>query len=103
VEKKYRKVMVLYVNRKENLMIIMKLLKHKSTNIQYEAFHVFKIFIANPDKDDRVKHVLQSNVNKLIKFMKSFLNDKCNDDHDLYEERNTVIESLIDLSNETDE
>jgi calcium binding protein 39 len=94
VVRKWRKVMAMYVNRKENLMPIMKLLRSKSTNIQYETFHVFKIFVANPNKDERVDYVFKSNIKKLIKFMKKFLNEKCNEDDDLLDERDTVVETL---------
>jgi calcium binding protein 39 len=102
VERKWRKVMVLYVNRKENLMVIMKMLKHKSVNIQVEAFHVFKIFVANPEKDDRVEHVFSSNIKKLIKLMKKFLNEKVQQDDELFEERKTVLETLQQIKAEKD-
>ena len=48
--RKNRKAMLRYVNSKENLILIMKLMRHKSTNIAFEAFHIFKIFVANPKK-----------------------------------------------------
>ena len=94
--------MVLYVNRKENLMVIMKMLKHKSVNIQVEAFHVFKIFVANPEKDDRVEHVFSSNIKKLIKLMKKFLNEKVQQDDELFKERKTVLETLQQIKAEKD-
>ena len=100
VVRKFRKIMAIYVNRKENLMPIMKLLRAKSNNIQFEAFHVFKIFVANPNKEERVEYVFKSNVQKLIKFMNKFLNDKCTEDEDLYDERNTVIETLKEMEME---
>jgi len=92
-----------YVNRKENLIQIMKMLRAKSVNIQFETFHIFKIFIANPNKHERVIYVLKSNIKKLIKFMKKFLNDKCSEDNDLKNERQTVIESLQALEFEEEE
>ena len=39
----------------------MTLLRDSSSSIQYEAFHVFKIFVANPHKDERVLDVLLRN------------------------------------------
>jgi len=103
VVRKWRKVMANYVNRKENLIQIMKMLRAKSVNIQFETFHIFKIFIANPNKHERVIYVLKSNIKKLIKFMKKFLNDKCSEDNDLKNERQTVIESLQALEFEEEE
>lgn len=40
-------VMMRYVGSKDNLMILMNLLRDSSKNIQIEAFHVFKLFAAN--------------------------------------------------------
>lgn len=42
------KVMLAYVTDSENLRVIMTLLQNRSPSIQFEAFHVFKIFVANP-------------------------------------------------------
>ena len=42
VVRKWRKVMAHYVNQKENLIQIMKMLRAKSVNIQFETFHIFK-------------------------------------------------------------
>ena len=36
-------IMTRYIGSKENLQIIMNTLRDKSKNIQYEAFHVFKV------------------------------------------------------------
>lgn len=35
--------MAKYVTNAENLKLLMNLLRDKSKNIQYEAFHVFKV------------------------------------------------------------
>lgn len=38
-------VMLRYVDSADNLKLTMNLLKDRSRNIQYEAFHVFKVSI----------------------------------------------------------
>lgn len=38
-------VMTLYISNPENLKLMMNMLKEKSRNIQYEAFHVFKVVL----------------------------------------------------------
>lgn len=35
--------MTLYIAKKENLKLVMNLLKDKSRNLQLEAFHIFKV------------------------------------------------------------
>ncbi len=98
--RKNRKVMVAYVSEKANLMVIMKLLRHKSASIAYEAFHVFKIFVANPAKPDRVLFVFTQNSKKLIKFMKKFQNVRNADEPEFAEEKQTVIDSLKEMAKE---
>ena len=43
-------VMTRYISNPDNLKLMMNMLKEKSRNIQFEAFHVFKVFVANPNK-----------------------------------------------------
>jgi len=42
--------MTKYIGDPENLKAMMNMLRDKSKNIQFEAFHVFKVFVANPEK-----------------------------------------------------
>ena len=97
VVRKNRKVMVAYVSEKANLMVIMKLLRHKSASIAYEAFHVFKIFVANPAKPERVQYVFTQNSKKLIKFMKKFQKERDTDEPEFAEAKTRVIDSLKEM------
>ena len=54
-------VMSRYIASVENLKAIMIMLLDPSAAIQYEAFHVFKIFVANPRKHEQVLDVLLRN------------------------------------------
>ena len=38
-------VMTRYISNPDNLKLMMNMLKEKSRNIQFEAFHVFKVFL----------------------------------------------------------
>ena len=38
-------VMTRYISNPDNLKLMMNMLKEKSRNIQFEAFHVFKVLI----------------------------------------------------------
>ena len=46
--------MMLYIAEPRNLKTVMTLLVDPSQAIGYEAFHVFKIFVANPSKPPAV-------------------------------------------------
>ncbi|XP_044474338.1 putative MO25-like protein At5g47540 [Mangifera indica] len=54
-----------YVSSKDNLRILMNLLRESSKNIQIDAFHVFKLFAANQYKPHEVMNVLIANQDKL--------------------------------------
>ncbi|XP_010252674.1 PREDICTED: putative MO25-like protein At5g47540 isoform X1 [Nelumbo nucifera] len=69
-------IMMRYVRSKDNLMILMNLLRESSKNIQLEAFHVFKLFAANQNKPPEIVSILLANRNKLLRFFGDFKIDK---------------------------
>ncbi|XP_072990395.1 putative MO25-like protein At5g47540 isoform X1 [Typha latifolia] len=69
-------VMVRYVSLKDNLMILMNLLRESSKNIQVDAFHVFKLFAANQNKPPEIVSILLTNKSKLLRFLTGFQIDK---------------------------
>jgi calcium binding protein 39 len=69
-------IMTRYISSSSNLKLMMNLLRDKSRSIQFEAFHVFKVFVANPNKTKPVLEILQKNKEKLITFLTQFHNDK---------------------------
>ena len=48
--------------------------------VQYEGFHVFKVFVANPNKSVAVQRILINNRGRLLKFLPGFLADRTEDD-----------------------
>lgn len=73
-------VMMAYVESGENLKLCMQLLKDDRKMIQYEGFHVFKVFVANPNKSVAVQRILINNRDRLLKFLPRFLMDRTDDD-----------------------
>ncbi|XP_020530703.1 putative MO25-like protein At5g47540 isoform X2 [Amborella trichopoda] len=69
-------IMVRYVSSKDNLRILMNLLRESSKNIQIEAFHVFKVFVANQNKPPEIVSILVANRSKLLRFFSDFKTDK---------------------------
>lgn len=89
-------IMTRYIASVENLQIIMNTLRDKSKNIQFEAFHVFKvrllcqmqfylgahreyssqIFVANPHKPPVVASILRKNKDKLLVYLTEFHKDR---------------------------
>ena len=69
-------VMIQYVSSKANLRTIMMLLRDTSAHITLEAFNVFKIFVANPNKPPEVIRTLADNKVKLIKYLTGLHKEK---------------------------
>lgn len=88
-------VMMRYINCPENLKIMMRLLRGNTKAIQIEAFHVFKIFVANPKKSEGVVQILVKNKEKLIAFLVKFHNEK--DDEQFNEEKSILLNTLGQL------
>ena len=70
--------MTRYISYSRNLKLMMTLLCDDSTNIQFEAFHVFKIFVANPNKPDVVLDILTRNKKNLVDYLGQFHLDNGN-------------------------
>lgn len=68
--------MTKYISDAANLKLMMTLLRDKSRNIQFEAFHVFKVFVANPNKPESILKILMKNRDRLVQFLTNFHNDK---------------------------
>lgn len=88
--------MMRYISSRDNLKILMLLLRSKKTRIQVEAFHVFKIFVANPRKPPDVARVLFNNRDKLVTYLRTFQNDK--NDEQFLEEKQLIIDTLVNLN-----
>ncbi|KAK2463948.1 hypothetical protein APHAL10511_003999 [Amanita phalloides] len=87
--------MTRYIANESNLKMMMNLLRDKSKNIQFEAFHVFKVFVANPKKPPQIEAILRRNKEKLLTFLKGFHNDK--DDEQFNDEKQFLILQIQSL------
>ncbi|KAH7665513.1 Mo25-like protein [Dioscorea alata] len=88
-------VMTRYVSSKDNLMILMNLLRESSKNIQIEAFHVFKLFAANQNKPPEIVSILVTNRSKLLRFFSSFKLDK--EDEQFEADKAQVVKEIAAL------
>ncbi|KAK9448263.1 Mo25-like protein [Limtongia smithiae] len=89
-------IMTTYIESPEHLKLIMNLLRDKSKNIQYESFHVFKVFVANPNKTKPVLDILLKNQEKLLVFLPEFHSDRTNDDQ-FNDEKQFIMRQISDL------
>lgn len=89
-------IMTRYIGDPENLKLMMNMLRDKSKNIQFEAFHVFKVFVANPNKSKAILDILLKNKPKLIEFLTKF-HESRSDDEQFAEEKSYLIKQIKEL------
>lgn len=89
------RIMTHYIASPNNLRLIMNLLLDMRRNIQFEAFHVFKIFVANPNKTAEVEHILVRNKEKMLAYLGDFLTDR--EDEQFQEDRELVLQEIRNL------
>ncbi|XP_010270145.1 PREDICTED: putative MO25-like protein At5g47540 [Nelumbo nucifera] len=88
-------IMMRYVSSKDNLMILMNLLRESSKNIQLEAFHVFKLFAANQNKPPEIVGILVKNRSKLLRFFSNFKTEK--EDEQFEADKAQVVQEIAAL------
>jgi calcium binding protein 39 len=88
--------MTMYIDDVDNLKLVMNLLKDKSKNIQNEAFHIFKIFVANPKKSKPILDILIKNKVRLLKFLSDFSTERSND-KEFEDEKSYIINNISAL------
>jgi len=88
-------IMTKYISDQQNLKLMMNLLRDKSRNIQFEAFHVFKVFVANPNKTQPVLTILVKNKEKLVTFLQNFHNEK--EDEQFNDEKAFLLKQIQQL------
>jgi len=91
-------IMTKYISSSSNLKLMMILLRDKSRSIQFEAFHVFKVFVANPNKTKPVLEILQKNKEKLIAFLTQFHTDK--DEEQFNDEKAFLLKQIQAIPSE---
>ncbi|ONI28561.1 hypothetical protein PRUPE_1G148000 [Prunus persica] len=95
-------IMKRYILEVRYLKVMMTLLKDSSKNIQISAFHIFKIFVANPNKPREVKVILAKNHEKLTELLENLSAGKGDEDEQFEEEKELIIaeiERVAQLSN----
>lgn len=89
-------IMTRYISSQDNLKLMMTMLKDRSRNIQFEAFHVFKVFVANPNKPKPILDILLRNKDKLVDFLTKFQTDRADDDQ-FNDEKAYLIKQIREL------
>uniref|UniRef100_M4B3P4 Calcium-binding protein 39 n=1 Tax=Hyaloperonospora arabidopsidis (strain Emoy2) TaxID=559515 RepID=M4B3P4_HYAAE len=92
-------VMQRYVASRTYLKQVMLLLREPSEALRMDAFHVFKIFVANPNKSPEVEQLLVRNREKLLAFVSDF--GKSASNRDFLQERSLLVFALERMAQQT--
>lgn len=90
-------VMIKYVNSRRNLILVMHLLRDTSPHITLDAFHVFKVFVANPNRIPEVTKILRDNSPKLCAYLETLHHEKEATDAQFRDEKALIISTLRSL------
>merc|ERR1719492_541841 len=94
LDKQNKATMMRYIGEKQNLKLLMVMLRDDSKAITFEAFHVFKVFVANPHKEPEVYKTLFNNKDKLTSFLESFQETERESDNQFMHEKGLLIGKL---------
>lgn len=89
-------VMTRYISSPDNLKLMMTMLLERSRSIQFEAFHVFKVFVANPSKPRPILDILLRNKDRLVDFLTRFQTDRAEDEQ-FNDEKAYLIKQIREL------
>ena len=90
-------IMIRYVASRANLITIMHLLRDTSPHITLDAFHVFKVFVANPNKPPEVVKILRDNKVKLCAYLITLHQDKEETDAQYRDEKALIVATIDGL------
>lgn len=94
-------VMQRYIASRNNLKLVMLLLREPSQALRMDAFHVFKIFVANPSKSPEVEQLLLRNREKLLAFVSDF--GKTESNRDFHQEKSLLIFTLQHMAEKSEQ
>lgn len=89
-------VMVRYVSSLDHLRIMMNLLREPTKNIQLEAFHIFKLFVANERKPEDIVAILVANRNKILRLFADLKPEK--EDEGFEADKLLVVSEIASLT-----
>jgi len=90
-------MMIRYVQSRSNLILVMGLLRDTSPHITLDAFHVFKVFVANPNKPPEIIKILRDNKVKLCRYLTTLHQDREESDTQFRDEKALIIATIEGL------
>lgn len=96
LDRQFMDTMIQFVNNDGFLKIILILMGNESKVVKFEAFHIFKIFAANPSKTPRIARLLNQNHDRICKLLDQIESDRL-DDNEFRQDKAAVMAKLESL------
>lgn len=96
LDRQFMDVMIQFVNQEEFLKPVLILMDNSSKVVRFEAFHIFKIFAANPNKTPKIIRILTQNHNRIMKLLESIEQDR-SEDVEFCQDKTAVVRKLNSL------
>ena len=93
LDRQFMEIMINFVGKEDHLKRILILLGNPSKVVQFEAFHIFKIFAANPNKTPKVIKILSQNTDRIYKLLNQIEQDRP-DDNEFRQDKNAVVTKM---------
>ncbi|XP_058077861.1 uncharacterized protein LOC131226158 isoform X3 [Magnolia sinica] len=87
-----------YISEVRYFKVMMTLLQDSRKNIQISAFHIFKVFVANPSKPPEIILILTNNHEKLQTLLENLHVGKGSEDDQFEEEKDLIIKEIRRIS-----
>lgn len=98
LDRPFMEAMIQFVSNEQFLVKTLILLGNPSKVVQYETFHLFKIFAANPRKPQKVSKLLINNSERILRILEQIEQDRL-DDTEFKQDKQAVVAKLKALSN----
>ena len=101
LDRQFMDVMIQFVSKEEFLKPILLLMDNQSKVVQFEAFHIFKIFAANPNKTQKIARILNQNHLRIIKLLERIEQDRL-EDVEFGQDKAAVVRKLTALNQKSE-
>ena len=96
LDRQFMDAMIHFVGKEDHLKLVLVLLGNSSKVVQFEAFHIFKIFAANPNKTPKIVKMLSLNSDRIFKLLNIIEQDRL-DDNEFRQDKMAVVTKLQSL------
>ena len=89
--------MLAYVGDPRNLVVAMNLIRDTAIQLQFEGFHLFKVFVLNPNRPDTITTILARNKGGIGTYLETFQQARQAEDPQFEKELQSVKNAIQNM------